>query len=80
MHDTELPGTKSTITGPHPHGYLPREQDGTRLWGDIFGYQTLCWTTEDGRRQLTVAATPWGAGNLDELLDTLVTTAFASSR
>ncbi|MEV4006335.1 serine hydrolase [Actinomadura sp. NPDC049753] len=56
--------------------------DGTRLWGhegDIFGYQASCWTTEDGRRQLAVAATPWGTGDLDELFDTLVTTAFASS-
>ena len=155
LYNTELPGAKSAITGPHPHGYLPREQggtlrpvditvlnptvaaasgelvtttadlnrfyralltgrllrpaqlaqmrttrttghdydyglslqtkllaDGTRLWGhegDIFGYQTSCWTTEDGRRQLTVAATPWGTGDLDELLNTLVTTAFASS-
>jgi hypothetical protein len=57
--------------------------DGTRLWGhdgDIFGYQTSCWTTEDGRRQLAVAATPWGTGDLDELFDTLATTAFAPSQ
>jgi D-alanyl-D-alanine carboxypeptidase len=155
LHHTELPGAKSTIAGPHPHGYLPREQDdaltpvditmlnptvagasgelvtttadlnrfyralltgrllrpaqlaqmrtarttghdydyglglqtrllpnGTRLWGhdgDIFGYQTLSWTTDDGRHQLTVAATPWGTGDLDGLFDTLITSAFRSS-
>ena len=36
---------------------------GPRLWGhrgDIFGYYAESWTTEDGGRQLTVAATPWG--------------------
>jgi D-alanyl-D-alanine carboxypeptidase len=36
---------------------------GTRLWGhrgDIFGYYAESWTTENGGRQLTVAATPWG--------------------
>jgi D-alanyl-D-alanine carboxypeptidase len=152
LHGTELPGTNANLTGPHPHGYLPREHDGTlepvditvlnptvagasgelittttdlnrfyralltgrllrpaqltqmrtawptghgydyglglqtrqladgtRLWGhegDIFGYQTSCWTTEDGSRQLTVAATPWGTGDLDELFDNLMTTAF----
>jgi D-alanyl-D-alanine carboxypeptidase len=149
LRDTALPGTDPAIAGPHPHGYLPREQDGapvditvfnptvagasgelvtstadlnrffralltgrllrpaqlawmrtarttghdydyglglqtrlladgTRLWGhdgDIFGYQASCWTTEDGRRQLAVAATPWGAGDLDDLFDTLATTA-----
>jgi D-alanyl-D-alanine carboxypeptidase len=56
--------------------------NGTRLWGhegDIFGYQTSCWTTEDGSRQLTVAATPWGTGDLDELFDNLVATAFTHS-
>jgi D-alanyl-D-alanine carboxypeptidase len=47
--------------------------------GDIFGYQTSCWTTEDGSRQLTVAATPWGTGDLDELFDNLVATAFTHS-
>ncbi|WP_438872152.1 serine hydrolase [Paractinoplanes rishiriensis] len=53
--------------------------NGTRLWGhegDIFGYQTSCWTTEDGSRELTVAATPGGTGDLDELFDNLVATAF----
>jgi D-alanyl-D-alanine carboxypeptidase len=56
--------------------------NGTQLWGhegDIFGYQTSCWTTEDGSRQLTVAATPWGTGDLDELFDNLVATAFTHS-
>jgi D-alanyl-D-alanine carboxypeptidase len=56
--------------------------NGTRLWGhdgDIFGYQTLSWTTDDGRHQLTVAATPWGTGDLDGLFDTLITSAFRSS-
>lgn len=152
LRDTNLPGNDPLITGPHPHGYLPREQDGhlepvditvfnptvagasgevvsttadlnrfyralltgrllrpaqlaqmrtarptgrsydyglglqtrqltdgTRLWGhdgDIFGYQASCWTTEDGTRQLTVAASPWGTGDLDTLLDSLRTTAF----
>jgi D-alanyl-D-alanine carboxypeptidase len=155
LHDTELPGTDPAISGPHPHGYLPLDQDGTltpaditrfnpsaagasgelvtttadlnrfyralltgrllrpaqlaqmrtaratgkdydyglglqtrlladgtRLWGhegDIFGYQATGWTTEDGRRQLAVAAAPWGTGNLDQLFDTLVTTAFAAA-
>jgi D-alanyl-D-alanine carboxypeptidase len=35
---------------------------GTRLWGhrgDIFGYYAESWTTGDGRRQCTVAATPY---------------------
>jgi len=153
LRQTELPGTESSIAGPHPHGYLPREQDGTvepvditvfnpsvagasgevvtttadlnsffrallsgrvlrpaqlaqmlsirptgrdydyglglqtklladgtRLWGhdgDIFGYQALSWTTEDGSRQLSVAATPWGDRDLDALLDNLVATAFS---
>jgi D-alanyl-D-alanine carboxypeptidase len=53
--------------------------NGTRIWGhegDIFGYQTFSWTAEDGSRQLTVAATPWGAGRLAGLVDNLVTAAF----
>jgi D-alanyl-D-alanine carboxypeptidase len=53
--------------------------NGTRLWGhegDIFGYQASSWTTEDGRRQLTIAANPWGTGNLNTLTDNLLTTAF----
>lgn len=155
LRDTELPGAESTIAGPHPHGYLPGEQDGnvepvditvfnpsvagasgeivsttaelnrffralltgrllrpaqlaqmqtawptgrsydyglglqtmlladgTRLWGhegDIFGYQASSWTTEDGGRQLTVAVTPWGTGDLDALLDNLLATAFSRS-
>ncbi len=36
---------------------------GTRLWGhrgEIFGYYAESWTTGNGGRQLTVAATPWG--------------------
>ena len=56
--------------------------DGTRLWGhegDIFGYQAATWTTEDGNRQLAVAANPWGPGNLDTLLENLLTTAFRQS-
>jgi D-alanyl-D-alanine carboxypeptidase len=28
LRDTELPGRRSVITGPHAHGYLPREVDG----------------------------------------------------
>jgi D-alanyl-D-alanine carboxypeptidase len=28
LHGTELPGRRSVISGPHAHGYLPREQDG----------------------------------------------------
>lgn len=56
--------------------------NGTRLWGhegDIFGYQASCWTTEDGSQQLTVAANPWGTGDLDTLIDNLLATAFAHS-
>jgi len=36
---------------------------GTRLWGhsgEIFGYYAESWTADNGGRQLTVAATPWG--------------------
>ena len=54
--------------------------DGTRLWGhtgDIFGYQTECWTSEDGSRQLAVSACPWGADDLDDLLDDVRAAAFA---
>jgi D-alanyl-D-alanine carboxypeptidase len=53
---------------PHDYEYglglMTRQVSaGTRLWGhrgDIFGYYAESWTTEDGERQLTVAATPWG--------------------
>jgi D-alanyl-D-alanine carboxypeptidase len=155
LRDTTLPGNNPLISGPHLHGYLPREQDGTiepvditvfnptvagasgeivtttadlnrfhralltgqllrptqlaqmrtarptghnydyglglqtrqladgkKLWGhdgDIFGYQATSWTTENGNRQLTVAASPWGTGNLDTLLDNLLTTAFSDA-
>jgi D-alanyl-D-alanine carboxypeptidase len=54
--------------------------DGTRLWGhegDIFGYQAAAWTTEDRRRQLTVAVNPWGTGDLGTLTDNLLATAFS---
>lgn len=154
LRDTALPGAGPAINGPHPHGYLPRDEDGTltpvditalnptvagasgelvsttadlnrffralltgkllrpaqlaqmrttrttghdydyglglqtklladgtRVWGhegDIFGYQTSCWTTEDGRRQLAVGAAPWGTGDLDDLFDTLTTTALTA--
>jgi D-alanyl-D-alanine carboxypeptidase len=53
---------------------------GTRLWGhrgDIFGYYAESWTTEDGRRQLTVAATPWGDVDPKVPITDLVETVFA---
>jgi D-alanyl-D-alanine carboxypeptidase len=45
--------------------------------GDIFGYQAAAWTTENGRRQLTVAVNPWGAGDLGTLTDNLLAAAFS---
>ncbi|MEU4606684.1 serine hydrolase domain-containing protein [Kribbella sp. NPDC023972] len=151
---TELPGRRSVITGPHAHGYLPREQDGSiepvdittfnpsvtgasgelvstatdlsrfygalltgrllrpeqqaqlltsrttgrsydyglglqtrlvngiRVWGhegDIFGYQAASWTTEDGRRQLTAAWSPWGESDPQPYLENLLATAFRTT-
>ena len=28
LHDTTVPGTSPRIGRPHPHGYVPAEQDG----------------------------------------------------
>jgi D-alanyl-D-alanine carboxypeptidase len=53
---------------------------GTRLWGhrgDIFGYYAESWITEDGGRQLTVAATPWGDVDPKVPITNLVETVFA---
>lgn len=150
--DTKSPGTDPTIAGPHSHGYLPLERDGsvepidittfnptvtgasgeivstatdlnhflsalmtgrllrpaqldamrtiwptgrkddyglglqtrlspggTRLWGhggEIFGYDTYAWSTEDGSRQLTVSLNPWGDGDVNAPMDELLTAAF----
>ena len=52
---------------------------GPRLWGhrgDIFGYYAESWTTEDGGRQLTVAATPWGDVDPKVPISDLVDTVF----
>ncbi len=151
LSGTEFPGRRSVITGPHAHGYLPREVgnqiepvditrfnptvsgasgelitttadlnrfyralltgkllrpeqqhklqqlrstgrnydyalglksrlvNGLRLWGhdgDTFGYQAASWTTEDGRRQLTVAYSPWGPNDPKPYTERLLTTAF----
>jgi D-alanyl-D-alanine carboxypeptidase len=56
--------------------------DGARLWGhegEIFGYFTSSWTTEDGSRQLTIALNPWGEGDLNKLIDNLQVEAFRQS-
>ncbi|TCC29106.1 serine hydrolase domain-containing protein [Kribbella speibonae] len=62
-------------------GLETRLVNGIRLWGhdgDIFGYQTASWTTEDGRRQLTVAYNPWG-GDLKPFTEQLLAVAFRAS-
>ncbi|MCA2216403.1 serine hydrolase domain-containing protein [Jidongwangia harbinensis] len=54
---------------------------GTRLWGhrgDIFGYYAESWIAEDGGRQLTVAATPWGEVDPKVPVAALVETVFAA--
>lgn len=53
--------------------------NGTRLWGhegDIFGYQAASWSTEDGRRQLTVSYNPWGSGDPESFIERLLAVAF----
>jgi D-alanyl-D-alanine carboxypeptidase len=35
LHDTEVPGTNPFIAGPHSHGYLPLERDGSLIPVDI---------------------------------------------
>jgi D-alanyl-D-alanine carboxypeptidase len=61
-------------------GLMTRQvSGGTRLWGhrgDIFGYYAESWTTENGRRQLTVAATPWGDVDPKVPITDLVETVF----
>jgi D-alanyl-D-alanine carboxypeptidase len=56
--------------------------NGVRLWGhdgDIFGYQAASWSTEDGRRQLTVSYNPWGSSNLKPFTERLLAIAFRTS-
>lgn len=35
LHGTALPGTSEEIGGPHPHGYVPIEEDGGRRLVDV---------------------------------------------
>ncbi len=150
LRDTSLPGTSPRIRGPHPHGYVPIEQDGrTRLvdytemnpsvmgaggeitsttrdlnrfiaallggrllpghlldemktpgvggrkyglglaWqdtscgvrvygndGDALAYQSWSFSTQDRRRQVTVALTPDFRADPDDVVDALLDKAF----
>lgn len=60
-------------------GLETRVVNGIRLWGhdgDFFGYQAASWSTEDGRRQLTVSYNPWGSGDLKPFTERLLAVAF----
>jgi D-alanyl-D-alanine carboxypeptidase len=151
LRDTSLPGTSPRIPGPHPHGYVPMEQDGrprlidytemnpsvmgaggeiistardlnrfiaallggrllpghlldemktpgieggkkyglglawqdtscgVRVYGndgDALAYQSWSFSTEDRRRQVTVALTPDFRADLDDAVDALLDKAF----
>ena len=73
LDDTEMPGTSTRIRGPHPHGYVPTEQEGelldfTEMNPSVFGASgELISTTKDLNRFFAVLL----AGRLlpDHLLD-----------
>jgi hypothetical protein len=44
--------------------------------GDFFGYHAQSWTTANGRRQLTIALTPWGPGRPKAAIEALLHTVF----
>jgi D-alanyl-D-alanine carboxypeptidase len=79
----QLAQMRTTTPTGHDYDYglgLQTRQlaDGTTLWGhegDFFGYQAASWTTDDGRRQITIAANPWGGGDLDGLIGDFIVTA-----
>ena len=59
-----------------------RLPDGTTVWGHnggTFGFEAFSWTTGEGDRQVTVAATPRGDGDLDARVDEFLAAAFRRS-
>jgi D-alanyl-D-alanine carboxypeptidase len=78
LHQTELPGTRPYLTGPHAHGYLPLERDGQIRPVDIttynmsraFGAGEIVSTTADLNRFFgaLLGGRLLGPGRLAEML------------